>query len=184
MSLKVRLLNPLATAPTIAHPGEDLGYDVYALRLQSQPLKEDGTPVQWIPAGPGMPTRMDMQGKVVHPIRIEAGRPLLLETGIAVHYIADGFGDEEAQLNYGLLIRDRSSLASKGIFITGGVVDAGYRGELKIILNLSTGSYQDLWPGDKIAQLIPFPVYADKVETVDELEESERKAEGFGSSGA
>lgn len=178
MPLKVKILNPLATAPKIAHPGEDLGYDVFALRAQHQPLKDDGTPVQWIPAAPGMPTKLDMQGKIIRPIRIESGKPLVLETGVAVHFE----GADEGK--YGLLIRDRSSLASKGIFVTAGVVDAGYRGELKIVLNLSTGSYQDLWPGDKIAQLIPIPVLADTTEVVEALEDSERKEGGFGSTDA
>jgi len=171
-------LNPLATKPTIAHPGEDMAYDVYALRIQAQPLKEDGTPVSWTPPAPGLPTRLDMSGKIVHPIRIEAGRPLVVPTGIAVHYV--GKKDQP----YGLLVRDRSSMAMKGIFVTAGVIDSGYRGELNIVFNLSTGSYQDIWPGDKIAQLIPMPIYADTVEIVEELDESKRKEKGFGSTGA
>lgn len=178
MPLKVKILNPLATVPSLAHPGEDLAYDIYALRVQYQPVKPDGTPASWIQSSPGMPTRIDMQGKVVHPIRIEAGKPLVIETGIAVHFVQDNTHP------FGLLVRDRSSMASKGIFVTGGVIDAGYRGELKIIMNLSTGSYQDIWPGDKIAQLIPFPLYADTIQVVEDLEESKREADGFGSTGA
>lgn len=177
MALKVKILNPLATIPTIGHPGEDLGYDVYALRILSQPIKEDGTPAQWIPATGGTPTRMDMQGKVVRPIRIESGKPAIVETGIAVRF------EKEEGKKYGLLVRDRSSLASKGIFVSAGVVDAGYTGELKIILNLSTGSYQDIWPGDKIAQIIPIEVLSDTTEKVEELTESSRGEAGFGSTG-
>lgn len=178
MPLKVKILNPLATPPSIGHPGEDLGYDVYALRIASQPIKEDGTPVNWIPSAPGMPTKLDMQGKIVRPIRIEAGKPMLIETGISAHFVgADG-------QKYGLLLRDRSSLAQKGIFVTAGVIDAGYRGEIKVLFSLSTGSFQDIWPGDKIAQLIPIPVLADTTEVVTELEDSTRKEAGFGSTGA
>jgi dUTP pyrophosphatase len=177
MALKVKILNPLATPPTISHPSEDLGYDVYALRQQGQPIREDGTPYSYQPPAPGLPTRLDSNGKIVRPIRLEAGRPLALETGIAVHFV----GEEGKQ--YGLLVRDRSSLAARGIFVTAGVVDSGYRGELKIILNLSTGSYQDLWPGDKVAQLIPIEVLADTVEVVDTLDESKRGEAGFGSTG-
>lgn len=179
--LKVKRLNPLATVPTIAHPGEDLGYDVYALRDQGQPINEDGTPTTFNPPSPGMPTRMNFEGKTVKPIRIEAGRPTIVDTGIAVHFESlDAEGDSNA---FGMLIRDRSSMAKKGIFVTAGVVDAGYRGELKIMFNLSGGGYVDIWPGDKIAQLIPVPVIADTVQEVTELTESERKEEGFGSSG-
>lgn len=188
--LKVKLLNPLATVPTIGHPGEDLGYDIYALRIQSQPVQEDGTPVRWIPSKPGMPTKLDLTGKIVRPIRLESGKPTIIETGIAVHFegpqVLDGSAeqDEAPVQQYGLLIRDRSSMAEKGIFVTAGVVDAGYRGELKIILNLSSGSYQDLWPGDKIAQLIPIPVYADKAQAVAEFDKvTARGEDGFGSTG-
>lgn len=178
MALKVKKLNPLATIPTIAHPGEDLGYDVYALRQQGQPMNENGTPVSYQPPTSGSPARLDFQGKVVKPIRLEAGRPQAVETGIAVHFVTS-----DTKKKYGLLVRDRSSLASKGIFVTAGVVDAGYRGELKIILNLATGSYMDIWPGDKIAQLIPVEVVADVVHEVTDLEESERGEAGFGSTG-
>lgn len=176
--LKVKLLNPLATAPTIGHPGEDLGYDVYALRVLNQPLNADGTPVLYSPPKGGRPTRMDMQGNVVHPIRIEAGRPLMVETGIAVHFTK---GDGK---KYGFLLQDRSSMAKKGIFISGGVIDEGYRGEIKICFNLGTGSYMDIWPGDKIAQLVPVEVHADETEVVETLEESSRGEGGFGSTDA
>src|SRR5271165_143131 len=84
MALKVKKLNPLATAPTIGHPGEDLGYDVYALRQQGQPMKEDGTPMAYQPPAPGLPTRLNYDGKLVKPIRLEAGRPVAIETGISV----------------------------------------------------------------------------------------------------
>lgn len=179
--LRVKILNPLATAPTIAHPGEDLGYDVYALRQQGQPVNADGTPVSYNPPQPGMPVRLDMNGKIVKPIRIESGKPTVLETGISVHFEGPDLGTET---KYGLLVKDRSSLAIKGLRISGGVIDAGYRGELKIILNLSGLSYYDLWPGDKIAQLIPTPIFADAVEIVKDLEESDRGEGGFGSTGS
>ena len=179
MPLKVKILNPLATAPTIAHPGEDLGYDVYALRVQHQPVNPDGTPLPVNPPSPGLPYRIDTQGKTIHPIRVESGKPTLVKTGIAVHFDSPD-GDSN---RYGLLVRDRSSMALKGLFITAGVIDNGYRGELGIVFNLTSGSYADIWPGDKIAQLIPIKVAADTVEVVPELTESERKEDGFGSTG-
>ena len=175
--LKVKILNPLATPPTIAHPGEDLGYDLYALRIQGQPVNADGTPVPFHPPAPGMPTRIDTLGRVVRPIRIEAGKPTVVDTGISLQFT------QENNKKFGFLMRDRSSLASKGLFVTAGVIDAGYRGEVKVVFNLVGGSYFDLWPGDKIAQAIPFEVLADTVEVSQELEESTRKEGGFGSSG-
>jgi dUTP pyrophosphatase len=176
MPLKVKKLNPLATIPTIANVGEDLGYDVYALRMQGQPMYADGTPVKWVPSKPGMPVRLDNANKVVHPIRVEAARPLVIDTGIAVHYTRDD------GKKYGLLVRPRSSLSKKGLVVLGGEIDSGYRGEVKIILCLTSGSFLDLWPGDKIAQLRPVEVLADTVEEVETLEESARGDKGFGSS--
>ena len=151
---------------------------MYALRVQHQPLNEDNTPVPWIPSRPGLPTRLDSQGKIVSPIRIEQGKPTIVPTGIAVRF------ESEDGKPYGLLVRDRSSVASKGIFITAGVIDHGYTGELKIIFNLTSGSYADIWPGDKIAQLIPIPISADAVEVVEKFEASKRGDGGFGSTGA
>jgi len=84
--------------------------------------------------------------------------------------------------NYGLLVRDRSSMASKGIWITGGVIDAGYTGEISVILN----SIQESWveKGDKIAQLIPIEVLtATEVIEVNELPSSQRREGAFGSTG-
>lgn len=175
--LKVKILNPLATAPTIAHPSEDLGYDLYALRIQGQPTNPDGTPVTFNPPAPGLPTRIDMMGRVVKPIRVESGKPTVVSTGVSLHFTK---GDDR---KFGLLIRDRSSIAGRGLFVTAGVIDAGYRGEIKVIFNLVGGSYIDLWPGDKIAQIIPFEVQADTVEVSEELEASNRQEAGFGSSG-
>ena len=177
MPLKVKLLDNLATPPTVAHAGEDLGYDIYAKIIPGQLRNEDGTPVPFAEPKAGMPYRIDTTtGKQVRPIRIESGRPTLVETGIAAHFVKDG-------QKFGLLVRDRSSIAKKGLFTVAGVIDEGYRGEIKIMFNLAAGSYLDLYPGDKIAQLIPVPVYTDTVEVVDDLDASAREEGGFGSTG-
>jgi dUTP pyrophosphatase len=83
-------------------------------------------------------------------------------------------------------VQPRSGLAAKsGITIvnTPGLVDSGYRGELKVIL-LNTDEHDAfvVEPGMRIAQLVVMPVpVVDPVE-VDELPESERGVRGFGSS--
>lgn len=129
-----------------------------------------------------MPTRLDQSGKTVHPTRIEAGKPVLVDTGISAYFEGpDGVGG--LKVKYGLLVRDRGSMAKKGLFVTAGVIDAGYRGDIKVMLNVISGSYVDIWPGDKIAQLIPIQVFADHAEVVEELEASSREEAGFGSSG-
>jgi dUTP pyrophosphatase len=97
-------------------------------------------------------------------------------TGLAIA-IPDGYAG---------FVQPRSGLAAKsGITIvnTPGLVDSGYRGELKVIL-LNTDEHDAfvVEPGMRIAQLVVMPVpLVDPVE-VDELPESERGVRGFGSS--
>lgn len=181
--LQVKLLDPRAKVPTVANPGEDLAYDLYAL--------EDTT------------VRINSVTKV--------------KTGIAVAFVSPNPKDKRL---YGLLIRDRSSMAAKGIATTAGVIDSGYRGEVMVLMNfispdgirekhipgtlpklerrllkdgttaISAVGSEDMHgeyiikAGDKIAQIIPIPVFTGEVEVVNELPESIRKEAGFGSSGA
>jgi dUTP pyrophosphatase len=142
--LKVRLLRAEAKAPTVAHPGEDLGYDLYAAET-----------VQFAPRG----------GAIV-------------PTGISVE-ISDGQGRA-----MGALLRDRSSLAVRRLMVTAGVIDAGYRGEVRVVMENLSEQAQTITAGDKIANLIPYPVYTGAVEVVEGLAASRRGGGGFGSSGA
>jgi len=84
---------------------------------------------------------------------------------------------------YGALVEDRSGLALKGICTLAGVIDPGYRGELKVVLiNLGKEPFQ-VKAGDRIAQLrIVRRVEAEFTE-VDSVSTTERDAGGFGSTG-
>jgi dUTP pyrophosphatase len=142
--LRVKLLEAGACAPVVAHRGEDLGYDLFALES--------------VALGPRTTV------KVRTGIAVEARHPM---TGAPL----------------GLLVRDRSSVAAKGIATTAGVIDAGYRGEILVLMtNLGDAPFE-LKAGEKIAQMIPLPVLTGDVETVESLEESARAGMGFGSSG-
>ena len=107
--------------------------------------------------------------------------PIKVRTGIAVHFELPGSPQEK----FGLLVRDRSSMAAKGIVASGGVIDAGYRGELLVLLtSYGSGNEFAIKAGDKIAQLIPLPVLtAGGVVVAESLAESARGQGGFGSSG-
>jgi dUTP pyrophosphatase len=74
-------------------------------------------------------------------------------------------------------------MAARGVAVTGGVIDAGYRGEIQILLTNLTDEAIRLNAGDKIAQMIPVPVLTGTVEQVEELGDSSRAEKGFGSSG-
>lgn len=81
-------------------------------------------------------------------------------------------------------VAPRSGLASKHSIQTGaGVIDADYRGQLKVLLfNLSDVAYE-IAEGDRIAQLVIERIYTPDVVEVAELEASVRGAGGFGSTG-
>jgi dUTP pyrophosphatase len=142
--LRVKLLEAGARAPVVAHPGEDLGYDLFAL-----------------------------EGAVLAP-----RATVKVRTGIAVEARHPATG---APL--GLLVRDRSSMAARGIATTAGVIDAGYRGEILVLMTNLGETAIELKAGEKIAQMIPVPVLTGEVATVESLEDSARAEKGFGSSG-
>lgn len=85
------------------------------------------------------------------------------------------------------LVAPRSGLAAKhGITIVNapGVIDAGYRGELKVsLLNTDAREPYTINVGDRIAQLLVVPIPAVVFSQVDVLPEGERGEAGFGSSG-
>ncbi|MDD2257847.1 dUTP diphosphatase [Candidatus Falkowbacteria bacterium] len=81
------------------------------------------------------------------------------------------------------LIWDKSGLAKEGLSTLGGVIDAGYRGEILVLIkNLGQDIYHIL-PGQKIAQLIIQPLSEYKIEEGPILEDTDRGQNGFGSSG-
>jgi len=110
-------------------------------------------------------------------VELAPGARALVPTGLAVA-IPDGYAG---------YVQPRSGLAAKhGISIvnTPGLVDSGYRGEL--LVNLVNHDPVDPFvvePGMRIAQLVILPVPHVELVEVDELPESERGADGFGSSG-
>ncbi|NJN32324.1 MAG: dUTP diphosphatase [Synechococcales cyanobacterium RM1_1_8] len=108
--------------------------------------------------------------------RIEPGQTALVATGIAIALPPN----TEAQ------IRPRSGLALKHsltVLNSPGTVDAGYRGEIKIILINHGQTAFEIEPGMRIAQMVICPVIQAQVEAVESLDDSERGSGGFGSSG-
>jgi dUTP pyrophosphatase len=109
---------------------------------------------------------------------LEPGERATVATGVAVA-IPSGFAG---------YVQPRSGLAEKhGITIvnTPGLVDSGYRGELRIILlNTDRERAFEVEPGMRIAQLVLLPVSPVELRIVDELPASERGERGFGSSAA
>jgi dUTP pyrophosphatase len=84
---------------------------------------------------------------------------------------------------YAAVVKDKSSISKAGLHQIGGVFDAGYRGEYNTLLvNLSSEPYT-VEVGDKVAQLIIYPVAIAELEETDTLSDSARGEGMFGSTG-
>ena len=109
-------------------------------------------------------------------ITLEPGRIALVPTGLAAA-IPPGY---EGQ------VRPRSGLATKhGVTVPNapGTIDADYRGELLVgLINLGQTPF-DIEHGHRIAQLVIAPVAMVRVTEVAELDQTDRGADGFGSTG-
>ncbi len=104
---------------------------------------------------------------------IPAGEGILAKTGCAFA-IPKGFVG---------MIADRSSMGKKGIKSAGGIIDAGYRGEVMVILRNLTGADFKIARGERIAQMLILPIATPAVLEVQSLDSTARGAGGFGSSG-
>ena len=106
-------------------------------------------------------------------IIVQPGATVAVPTGIAIEFPS----------THGALVEDRSGLALKGITTLAGVIDPGYRGEVRIVVtNLGPTAFE-VKPGDRIAQLRIVQRIEAEFEEVAELGEARRGAEGFGSTG-
>jgi dUTP pyrophosphatase len=81
------------------------------------------------------------------------------------------------------LIWDKSGISLKGVHRLAGVIDSGYRGEVRVVMTNLGEKLFVVKRGMKIAQLLIQPVMDVEVVEVDELEETSRGQNGFGSTG-
>ena len=109
----------------------------------------------------------------VHAATIQPHKTELIATGLAMAFPAD----------YGALVEDRSGLAVKGITTLAGVIDPGYRGEIKVVLINITDAPLMLAAGDRIAQLRIVQKIEASFEEVADLDATHRGEGGFGSTG-
>jgi dUTP pyrophosphatase len=155
--LYCKKLDERAKLPTVSHPGEDLGYDLYSIQ----------------------------------DVILYSHFATRVRTGIAARFMDDnaryttlGGNSPKIEDIYGLLFRDRSSMAARGITVSGGVIDAGYTGELIVVLINHYPEPIELEAGSKIVQMIPMKVLTKSGSIlVDELPISSRADNGFGSTG-
>jgi dUTP pyrophosphatase len=119
---------------------------------------------------------MDIRAYIIEALTLQPMERSLVATGLFI----------ELPAGYEAQIRPRSGMAIKqGITClnTPGTIDSDYRGEIKIILINLSGEIQIIQPGDRIAQMVIQKTERATFIPVTILEETERAAGGFGSTG-
>lgn len=149
---------------------------------QYEDMEETALKIKLDP-GARMPTRAHdtdagldlyaMEDKVIWP-DCKVGDGMVFDTGVHIELPPGTFGKIESKSGLNV---------NRGIVSHGGVVDEGYTGSIKVKLYNHGPRGYAVRKGDKIAQLIIQPYLAPPLELVDELEETERGDNGFGSSG-
>lgn len=118
----------------------------------------------------------DIYSCIPEPIHLSPGKTVLIPTGIAM----------EIPTGYVGLVYARSSLAVKRGLAPANkvsVIDSDYRGELMVPILNHSGTEQVIEPAERIAQMIFTPYYMACFEETDTLEDTNRGAGGFGSTG-
>jgi dUTP pyrophosphatase len=144
------------------------------------PRKKNSVPCKTLTEGATLPTKAheydagwDLYAS--EDATVAAGSTALIKTGIAMA-IPQGFVG---------LIWPRSGMAvKKGVDVFAGVIDSGYRGEVRVCLYNSSDVELEIEAGNRIAQILFQEMPRTTIVQVDELEDTDRGKGGFGSSGA
>jgi dUTP diphosphatase len=120
---------------------------------------------------------LDLRACCDAPVQLAPGETQLIPTGMAI-YIGDP--------NYAAMILPRSGLGHKHGIVLGnlvGLIDSDYQGELMVSCWNRSQDHFTLNPGERLAQLVIVPVVQTQFHVVDDFEQTERGAGGFGHSG-
>lgn len=152
---------------TLADFGEDM-------KMLIKKVRDDAkVPVRATEGSAGL----DLCACITEPITLNSGDTAVIPTGIAIALPSAEFG---------AFVFPRSGIAVKhgiGLLNSVGVIDSDYRGEVMVgVINQFRESYT-IQPGERIAQMVIMPVSVMPVVEVDELDDTQRGAGGFGSTG-
>jgi len=153
--MKIKL-EPWAFMPTRAHE-DDAGLDLYAT--------ED---VTVLPYG---------------SVTIDTGVHIELPYIECQYYQSDVRDGRLQMMNTVGFLKSKSGLNTKHGITSDGTIDVGYTGSIRVTLHNHSVRPYDIKRGDKISQLVIVPILTPELEVVDELEETERGDNGFGSTG-
>ena len=119
---------------------------------------------------------MDLMAFTKNPINVKPNSSSLIPTGLSVAFPE----------NFEIQIRPRSGLAAKNnisVLNTPGTIDSDYRGEIKVIIYNHSNKDFVINNGDRIAQMILTPIVKIELEETNELPQTLRGDDGFGSTG-
>ena|SRR5882724_4695032 len=161
---------PVSSSPKTGIPVFDM-LGLMQLTIPTARLRAEAQLPRYAHTGPFGDLAADLHAAEV--AELAPGDVKLVPTGLAFEFPA----------GYGALVEDRSGLAVKGITTLAGVIDPGYRGELKVVITNVGQQTLTIAVGDRIAQLrIVQRIEAEYVEAAS-VAEAPRGAGGFGSTG-
>jgi dUTP pyrophosphatase len=120
---------------------------------------------------------VDLRACVKEPITVAPGETTLIPTGMAIH-----IGDP----SLAAVLLPRSGLGHKHGIVLGnlvGLIDSDYQGQVFVSCWNRGAEAFTVQPGERIAQMVLVPVVQARFEVVEDFEESDRGAGGFGHSG-
>src|SRR5476649_650560 len=121
---------------------------------------------------------LDLRACLDEAITLEPGQTVLVPTGLAIHIEDPG---------YAAVILPRSGLGHKHGVVLGnlvGLIDSDYQGQLMVSVWNRGQTTFIIEPGERIAQMVFVPVVQAEFNLVEEFDESQRGAGGFGHSGS
>jgi dUTP pyrophosphatase len=149
---------------TVGHEGE--------VRIKVMKLEAGAQLPRYAHAGPFGDLAADLYA--VAGVSLDAGVTLPVATGVAMEFPS----------SHGALVEDRSGLAVRGVTTLAGVIDPGYRGEIKVVMTNLSAAAVEIKAGDRIAQLRIVRRIEAQFDEVSDLVEAPRGAAGFGSTGS
>jgi dUTP pyrophosphatase len=120
---------------------------------------------------------LDLRACLKQPLMLAAGDSSLIPSGIAIHIADPG---------YAAVLLPRSGLGHKHGIVLGnlvGLIDSDYQGEVLVSCWNRGREAFTIQPGERIAQMVILPVVQAQFEVVEDFEQSQRGAGGFGHSG-
>ena len=142
-----------------------------AVRIKARKLREDARLPRYAHTGLYGDLAADLYA--VENVTLAPAATIGVPTGIALEFPS----------THGALVEDRSGLAVRGVTTLAGVIDPGYRGEIKVVVTNLSAISVEIKAGDRVAQLRIVQRIEAEFEEVTELAEAPRGAGGFGSTG-